>query len=307
MREQQSVGPRHGWVTASIVAILIVATFVLAGGLGLNQSAAPLAVKESYANSDLASVVSVTIANSCASLPTISGQVSLSKKASGTVQLGLFFLAQDPAHQFVDTGRRATATFSNTTGASYAFSPFTPVAGSPAYLVRVLNASRNIYVPSYFTQSLAIPVCQPGPTQTVTATSTRTAPGTTTTATQTNTVTETATTTAPGTTTTQTTTTTSTAPGTTTTETTTSTTSVVSTELSTVTATEQDTTTATVTYTVTAVSPTTTTFTATQTVTSTVLSPTTHTVTISTTTTTARSTTTRTVTHTATSTTAIPS
>src|SRR5665213_3638290 len=122
MREDRRRG--MGWITTSLVAGLMVGLFVLAGGLGLSQGAAPLAVKQSYAKGDRTGIVSITIANSCAGSPTISGQVNLNKGATGIMRLGLFSLSQDPAHRFTDTGRRATATFSNANSAPYAFATF---------------------------------------------------------------------------------------------------------------------------------------------------------------------------------------
>jgi hypothetical protein len=193
MRVDRKPGRLMGWVSAAIVAVLMIATFALVGGLGSVRGTASPAVRVSYAHGDDTGIQSISIANSCASAPTISGTVLLTRSYWGSVTLGLFFLSQSPHNDFWDTGRRATATFSGSSSAPYTFSSFVPVPGSPAYIVKVVHASSGLDVPDYFTHSLAVPVCQ-----VVTATKTNTTTATTTqtntrTTTQTNTVTSTST------------------------------------------------------------------------------------------------------------------
>ncbi len=176
-----------GWASSGVVAALLLCAYVLAGGLGTGRSQAALAVSRSGKPAAWPSIVSITIANSCARTPSISGsvQVEAQPQFRGTVVLGLFFLSQNVPHRFQDTGRRATAAFNGTNTASYAFSPFTPVPGSPAYVIKILHTSPELHVPDSLSESLAIPVCQAvTATQTVTSTVTDTS-----TATQTSTTT----------------------------------------------------------------------------------------------------------------------
>lgn len=197
MREDRKASRWVGWMSGAIVAVLMAAAFVLAGGVGPQHSAASPATQVSYDQGSNTGIGSITIANSCASSPTISGMVVVTRPFTGKVTLGLFYLSQDPQNDFRDTGRRATAKFADSTGAPYVFSAFVPVPGSPAYVVKVVDASSGLSVPQWFTHSLAVPVCQ-FVTTTATRTNTTTA---TTTQTNTRTVTRTGTTTQTNTTT----------------------------------------------------------------------------------------------------------
>ena len=205
MREDRKASRWVGWVSAAIVAVLMAAAFALAGGVGPEHSAASPATQVSYDQGSNTGINSITIANSCASSPTISGTVVVTRSFTGKVTLGLFYLSQDPQNDFRDTGRRATAKFVNSTSAPYVFSAFEPVPGSPAYVVKVVDASSGLSVPQWFTHSLAVPVCQfvtttATKTNTTTATKTNTTMATTT-QTNTRTVTRTGTTTQTNTTT----------------------------------------------------------------------------------------------------------
>lgn len=154
-----------------IVALAMVGLFVLVGGLGTRPG--NNVVRAQDGGSGLVSITSISIP-SCVSGPSIDGTVNLDGNFTGTITLELFYQAGSVTRGFVDSGQSTTATFTDSSSATYSFSPFTPIAGAKSYRVDVLSAPSGINQPSTNTKSQSVPPCAGTTTTTTTVTKTTT-------------------------------------------------------------------------------------------------------------------------------------
>jgi hypothetical protein len=161
-----------GWLSIGVLSACLMGWFGAAGGLGAGHGTVALA-------DTTTSTVSVPSGTSMTTLgitlpvcggPTLTGSVKVDRNFTGVYTLALLGLSPTITNldgHFVDTGVRASATFSNAQLAPFTFS----VAGGwPAYAVAVVPTDGNLDHAT-LAVSQAVPLCNTVP-RTVTATTT---------------------------------------------------------------------------------------------------------------------------------------
>jgi hypothetical protein len=143
----------------TIVAVAMVAMFMLVGGLGFLPSNTAHAAPAT-------SITSISVNSTCGTAGGFTGTVTLNGTSSGTITLGLFYHVPGNS-TFIDSGLRATATFTGGSTATYNFASFT-FPGANTYRIQVIDSGG---LGGATVKSNSVQPCTPGTTTTATPTS----------------------------------------------------------------------------------------------------------------------------------------